>query len=31
MNALDGTEDDILWEKMDESDSFADDDEWSQL
>ena len=25
-NALDGTEDDILWEEMDESDPFADDD-----
>ena len=26
MNALDGTEDDILWEDMDESDPFADND-----
>ena len=26
MNALDGTEDDILWEEMDESDPSADDD-----
>jgi len=25
-NALDGTEDDILWQEMDESDPFADDD-----
>ena len=25
-NTLDGTKDDILWEEMDESDSFADDD-----
>ena len=25
-NTLDGTEDDILWEEMDESDPFADDD-----
>ena len=25
-NALDGTEDDILWEEVDESDPFADDD-----
>ena len=26
-NALDGTEDDILWQEIDESDPFADDDE----
>ena len=25
-NALDGTEDDVLWKEMDESDPFADDD-----
>ena len=26
MNPLDGTEDDILWEEIDESDPFADND-----